>query len=400
MLQREQHALLYDTLVDVLQTDPLLDEFGLTLDEYDPTVDIRSVFFCQEHKLGVPAWAAQPLASVAQRTIFKHQAQILGDTVAPDSTVNSLLYATKVLLLIDADHYTAWNIRRRLTQKKHIDPQHELRFVSLVFSQHPKCGPAWVHRRWLLRLIYPEMKDGEEWTRILEKELETCRRVAELYKKNYFAWSHRQLVVGQYVYANSALFQKEIEGAVTWLETHVSDHSGAHHLQFLLLRMLQASPSHSHHTHHTLTHPTRFPTFRTLYAQQPTFNGREEQNMEPPWVGTCNVCGVFLQQTVLSDNLVCAYGGHETLWAHRRFVYATWLQLLADHLTTLEQSAQQHGLLQLWLQHDICVVKDAQADIHSYTHAEQVRLAGAYTKWMERRMGQEANKSTHSTLVL
>jgi protein prenyltransferase alpha subunit repeat containing protein 1 len=80
-----------------------------------------------------------------------------------------------------------------------------------LFSRHPKSPSAWQHVRWCyiqrlsLRDDSSEAGKYSTWDRrgnyILPAELETereiCRRSAERYPKNYYAWMHRLWLLSQ-----------------------------------------------------------------------------------------------------------------------------------------------------------------------------------------------------------
>jgi hypothetical protein len=82
---------------------------------------------------------------------------------------------SRVVLLINADNYTAWNVRKRLITEAHSSIEQEYKYVwlaarprtmmlrgreshhdcgnrlvNLVMSKHPKSGETWAHRRWLI----------------------------------------------------------------------------------------------------------------------------------------------------------------------------------------------------------------------------------------------------------
>jgi hypothetical protein len=78
----------------------------------------------------------------------------------------SVMTASAVLLLVQADNYSAWNDRKRcctwLLQQQ--PPPHdqalspflsELSLCSLITSKHFKSAEAWSHRHWVLRSLSP-----------------------------------------------------------------------------------------------------------------------------------------------------------------------------------------------------------------------------------------------------
>ena len=74
--------------------------------------------------------------------------------------------ASAVLLLVQADNYSAWNDRKRCCMwlQQQQPPPHdpslspflgELRLCSLITSKHFKSAEAWGHRHWVLRSLSP-----------------------------------------------------------------------------------------------------------------------------------------------------------------------------------------------------------------------------------------------------
>lgn len=202
-------------------------------------------------KLGVAFWSIPFLIKQAQKRFSKIK-QIMINNVGKIAGLNQhdssstteesvplhieLLRCTRILLLINADHYTAWNARKTLlltlpdqlssfplsstpstttttTAASH-SFRSELRFLNLVYSKHPKSGESWSHRRWVLARM-----ERQEWMKsshsadsttttatnsnassspsslysspLFQSELSICERTALIYPKNYYAWMHR-----------------------------------------------------------------------------------------------------------------------------------------------------------------------------------------------------------------
>ena len=53
---------------------------------------------------------------------------------------------TRVLLVINAENYTAWNARKQLVMTQLLAHDHELAFLDVVIGKHHKCPHAWTHR--------------------------------------------------------------------------------------------------------------------------------------------------------------------------------------------------------------------------------------------------------------
>jgi hypothetical protein len=77
---------------------------------------------------------------------------------------------------------------------------------------------------------------------LVQEEIAICARVAERYPKNYYAWTHRRYLLGQlqnlvqeaknnnyFAQHFISLLQNEWSSILSWLKTHVSDHSAVHY---------------------------------------------------------------------------------------------------------------------------------------------------------------------------
>jgi hypothetical protein len=208
---------------------------------------------------------------------------ISSSTPLSPTLITTLLTSTRTLLLINADHYTAWNIRKQLMISQHITYTHELSLLSLIYTKHPKSGEAWAHRRWVLEKIDTFRKHDTKATTtattttpaslyshpLYQAEILICERTAELYPKNYYAWVHRQYLI-QLLTSYHDMTQ-ELICVEKWTNTHISDHCGYHHRQCVIQQILLTtchaelvnenieyialppalSTSHASHTHDT-----------------------------------------------------------------------------------------------------------------------------------------------------
>ncbi|KAI0852102.1 protein prenylyltransferase [Daldinia vernicosa] len=121
-----------------------------------------------------------------------------------DSTVNrsGVMAATAVLLLMDPEHLTAANTRKRLlilsletSEADELALRREKQFVdSLLTSRlyrHAKSPTLWSHRRWLLHLytIHDVVVD-------LQHDVKNVIMIAGIrHPRNYPAWHHARLLV-------------------------------------------------------------------------------------------------------------------------------------------------------------------------------------------------------------
>ena len=235
-----------------------------------------------EHALGVAFWAV-PLLFRHSSAIFSQQQQQRRRSMRrptqqqPQSSGEGeqLLRCTRTLLLINPDNATAWNARKWLLSACCSSPSPasslslpasaavslsaELRFLSFVFSKHPKSSEAWAHRRWAgQRLMEAVHGDTDALLALLRAELAVVELTAERYPKNYHAWLHRQWLVqavdgqlSKQAETDSGrggqgwvdVLEKERQRIGAWNESHMSDHSGWHYRSFVIDRLLACCSS-------------------------------------------------------------------------------------------------------------------------------------------------------------
>lgn len=123
---------------------------------------------------------------------------------------------------------------------------HQL-FTLFVFSPS-----SWGHRKYVLQKIIhsklPFDKKGktssyEQMIVLMQEEIEVCRKVAEKYPKNYYAWTHRRYLWSACILPHTSpdhtdtlgnLLKEEFTTVQTWIEHHISDHSAVHYISEVL----------------------------------------------------------------------------------------------------------------------------------------------------------------------
>ncbi|RFU80723.1 hypothetical protein TARUN_1492 [Trichoderma arundinaceum] len=152
--------------------------------------------------------------------------------------------ATAVMLLMDPEHLTAANTRKRLLQatiKAGVDVEPRLRdelyFVdSLLTSRlhrHTKSPTLWGHRQWLMQRFQDH---GLEIDAV--STLKTVISVAaERHPRNYYAWLHARYLANAVSEAGSrGGLSGMLEAAQKWAVSHHDDVSGWAFLMFFLDR--------------------------------------------------------------------------------------------------------------------------------------------------------------------
>lgn len=112
------------------------------------------------------------------------------------------------------------------------------------------CRPSsWGHRKYVLKKCLESLEASRTSSldELLDAEVEVCRRVAEKYPKNYYAWTHRRFLwtlVGETMVDQ---WKREWRTMLKdWLPKHISDHSAAHYAsQMLSFLVKEASHSNS-----------------------------------------------------------------------------------------------------------------------------------------------------------
>ncbi|KAI0900817.1 hypothetical protein F4806DRAFT_169455 [Annulohypoxylon nitens] len=115
---------------------------------------------------------------------------------------NEILAATAIVLLMDPEHLTAANTRKRLlisALKKSEQGELLLRrekqfvdsFITSRLHRHTKSPTLWSHRRWLLRLFIAHGASID-----LKHEIKNVIVIAGIrHPRNYTAWSHARLLL-------------------------------------------------------------------------------------------------------------------------------------------------------------------------------------------------------------
>jgi protein prenyltransferase alpha subunit repeat containing protein 1 len=99
-----------------------------------------------------------------------------------------------------------------------------------------------------------------------------------------------------------------------WGKRHVSDHSGWHHRQVLLLLLSEASGF-------------TFPYFSSSLVRKhkTTMEGRTTMmNPENKYLTLDDIVMLWIEEFKLNNTMIEFYPGHESLWYHRRFLIYHW----------------------------------------------------------------------------
>lgn len=176
-----------------------------------------------------------------------------------------LMETTTIIILIDREHLTAVNTRKRLLSENPFrslfQAEEELIWVTSILTsdlnKHVKAPLLWTHRRWLHERMLRTMPTVS-WIR---DELEIVARAGEVHPRNYYAscnsfsyvcstdmyqsWDYARWTVNHWLSSylsaldNTAetiiqtVFEELTNTMLNWCLNHVSDTSGFSFLQFL-----------------------------------------------------------------------------------------------------------------------------------------------------------------------
>lgn len=182
---------------------------------------------------------AIPKLRLVQAFIFA-QSVLKNHNGADETKRKLLLDATAVMLVMDPEHLTAANTRKRLLVETHTeeDVANEKYFIdSLLTSRlhrHTKSPTLWNHKEWLLRWSTENNITNDvdhDFTKVILV-------AAERHPRNYYAWSHARFLRKGKPTAESANDTRRdidwIQYTKKWCFSHHDDISGWTFLTVLL----------------------------------------------------------------------------------------------------------------------------------------------------------------------
>jgi len=301
---------LFGKLIELIYSDPDIDELGLLVGLKGKS----PAFFLEEHKLGISFWCIAPLYSYAFKLFTAVVKTLKGENseILP-AAAKSLTDSSKVILMINPDMHTCWNIRKRIIKMGLIKYDDELKYLSVVFTKHPKSGAAWAHRRWILRQVPPfkgleskVLRDCPFECTAFKDELKLCEFNASHNKNNYYAWTHREWLLDRISSKKGLL--KELDWVRKFNSMHVSEYSGLHYRYQVLLKLLQTSSAAGA----TLVNDilsSRHSSSKSTGAVENWVVKMVEEELES------------------NQDLIMNYCGFESLWTYRRVLFLLQLRL-------------------------------------------------------------------------
>ncbi|KAG6016838.1 hypothetical protein E4U54_000392 [Claviceps lovelessii] len=190
---------------------------------------------------------------------FLHARQILnGVLLSPTTTTTTtsrsirehdgdVMRATAVMLLMDSEHLTAANVRKRVlgsgsgrgapldeeVRRRRLLTREAFLVNSLLRSRlhrHTKSPVLWNHKRWLLR----QLRDCQTPIRLSHEFEEVICIAAERHARNYYAWTYARDVIAMEVASSSSSTRRPSSYVVDsmlpivtrWCRLHHHDISG------------------------------------------------------------------------------------------------------------------------------------------------------------------------------
>ncbi|KAK9761217.1 Protein prenyltransferase alpha subunit repeat-containing protein 1 [Basidiobolus ranarum] len=313
---------LYERLSNILSKSDELKELGLRPIVGEAASAEAAPYILLENRGGIP------LKYVT--TIYKYSWEIFIklrnlNSEFEKEDISSLDNCMKCLLVINPECYSAWNLRKRLIQEEKINPDEDLLFLELLFTfpQHNKSYTSWHHRKWVIELISARTSRPPS----LKKEIDICSRVGELYPKNYNAWVHRQWIL-KYTDSMEALLE-ELERVKSWNNSHISDHSGFHHREQVLLRICQQLGILK-----SVGGISRMNLLQKSDSVSQSISVTNADLVDQKWL-----LELWLSEFQYIKELLTRYPQHETLWYHLRFCYFHWRSIKFEEVYIDEQSS-------------------------------------------------------------
>jgi len=198
----------------------------------------------EENSVAVPKLKLVQAFVVARHLFFK----CLEDF--KEEKFQDICDATAVILLMDPEHLTAANARKKILQKYLTGSKTELEaalrrelwvidsFLTSHLHRHTKSPTLWSHRRWLLDIFKSNGLQHD-----LQRDLTAVILVAaERHPKNYYAWLHMRWLLQTFHARDSGAedSSKILLTAKVWCLRHPADTSG---WSYLLSHLSTVEPS-------------------------------------------------------------------------------------------------------------------------------------------------------------
>ena len=211
--------------------------------EYLPLPEDSPFFLRDGNAVAIPKLALV-LAFVVARKLL--QKLLSAESTTGRDSEREQLRATAVLLMMDPEHLTAANTRKRIL-REHIRNSTDAAGAAAVVAnelwlidsfltghlhRHTKSPTLWNHRRWLLAFASLQEKHP---VRVdpLRDITQVVMVAAERHPRNYYAWDHARWLVGAAAATHESQ-DRHVLAVRDWCYRHHTDTSGWSFLLFLL----------------------------------------------------------------------------------------------------------------------------------------------------------------------
>ncbi|KAF9501426.1 hypothetical protein BDN71DRAFT_1438997 [Pleurotus eryngii] len=236
--------------------------------------NLTTPFLLVDGHLGVPQKLLYKLYVTAQTIFYSTRREQRTPTI-----YSELVDITAIILLANPAHQTALHERKKLVEARVIRACDELELLGLLQAtkSHAKESILWAHRRWLLN----EVEDsgiGQISCDILRQEFTAVFRAAEVYPRNYYAWSHWRFCVDAVLDTLTVgitddhlhLLLEQYDQLCLWTEQHISDYSAAHHLTNLVALVCRLNGGLGASTESRISPALAFDHVTTLLSRYPS----------------------------------------------------------------------------------------------------------------------------------
>lgn len=200
-------------------------------------LDANASVLRDDNAVAIPKLRLVQAFMVAQKLLKQSQAD--SQRVSSDDISRS----TAVILLMDPEHLTAANTRKRLIRDKlreqdlqdrlHLEKHLIDSLLTSRLHRHTKSPTLWNHRRWLIqqfRVYNINVPAENDLTR-------TIMVSGERHPRNYYAWCHARYLINAFILPLSSSqegISRMIIATQKWCFAHHNDISGWQFLLFLL----------------------------------------------------------------------------------------------------------------------------------------------------------------------
>jgi hypothetical protein len=193
--------------------------------------------FLIDQSLGICYTIFDILYPMCRDIIFELKAK----PVLEKNELQSLLQATRILIIMNGEVNTVFTQRKRLLDAGIIeDLNEELSFLRTVCLKFKKSSICWEYRRKVItRYLESNCKNEGTLLSFFSTEREFLQNYVKTHPRNYYCWSHRLSIFKlllEYLKteAKTELLKKEISEVRNFCEKNTREYSAFHYLQILI----------------------------------------------------------------------------------------------------------------------------------------------------------------------